>query len=136
MGRTADYLSQAQVISRRFTINMLEFQSSKNEGKAMKKQAPNHVNRKLAESDRAPAKPTGAVSGAFDHRDVRVRRRKADQDVRSTGPARSNRLRRGRSANFEMGPVAEKAERTVHNDRRCTSAKDIEDWHQSVTQGY
>ena len=28
-GRTADYLSRAQIISRRFTINMLEFQSSK-----------------------------------------------------------------------------------------------------------
>src|SRR5258708_1700843 len=36
-GRTADYLSRAQIISRRFTINMLEFQSSKNEGKGMKK---------------------------------------------------------------------------------------------------
>jgi hypothetical protein len=31
----------------------------------MKKPARNHVNRKLGESDRAPAKPTGAVSGEF-----------------------------------------------------------------------
>ena len=31
----------------------------------MKRQAPNHVNRKLSESDGAPAKPTGAVSGEF-----------------------------------------------------------------------
>jgi enterochelin esterase-like enzyme len=31
----------------------------------MKKQARNHVNRKLSESDGAPAKPTGAVSGEF-----------------------------------------------------------------------
>jgi hypothetical protein len=31
----------------------------------MKKQARNHVNRKLSESDEAPAKPTGAVSGEF-----------------------------------------------------------------------
>src|SRR5258708_34274762 len=44
---------------------MLEFQSSKNEGKGMKKQARNHVNRKPCESDGAPAKPTGAVSGEF-----------------------------------------------------------------------
>jgi hypothetical protein len=44
---------------------MLEFQSSKNEGKAMKKQARNYVNRKLSEPDGAPAKPTGAVSGEF-----------------------------------------------------------------------
>src|ERR1700693_4604252 len=44
---------------------MLEFQSSKNEGKAMTKQASNHVNRKLSESDGAPVKPTGAVSGEF-----------------------------------------------------------------------
>jgi enterochelin esterase-like enzyme len=64
-GRTADYLSPAQIISRRFTINMLEVQSSKNEGNAMRKQARNHVNRKLSESDGAPAKPTGAVSGEF-----------------------------------------------------------------------
>ena len=64
-GRTVDYLSRAQIISRRVTINMLEFQSSKNEGKAMKKPARNHVNRKPSESDGAPAKPTGAVSGEF-----------------------------------------------------------------------
>jgi len=31
----------------------------------MKKQARNHVNRKLSESDGAPTKPTGAVSGEF-----------------------------------------------------------------------
>ena len=31
----------------------------------MKKQAPNHVNRKLSESGGAPAKPTSAVSGEF-----------------------------------------------------------------------
>jgi enterochelin esterase-like enzyme len=31
----------------------------------MKKQARNHVNHKLGESDKAPAKPTGAVSGEF-----------------------------------------------------------------------
>ena len=31
----------------------------------MKKQARNHVNRKLSGSDGAPAKPTGAVSGEF-----------------------------------------------------------------------
>ena len=31
----------------------------------MKKQARNHVNRKLSESDEAPAEPTGAVSGEF-----------------------------------------------------------------------
>ena len=31
----------------------------------MKKQARNHVNRKLSESDGAPAKPAGAVSGEF-----------------------------------------------------------------------
>jgi pimeloyl-ACP methyl ester carboxylesterase len=37
---------------------MLEFQSSKNE-------ASNHVNRELSESDGAPAKSTGAVSGEF-----------------------------------------------------------------------
>src|SRR5687767_15013942 len=48
----------------RFTMNRLEFQSSKNEGKAMKKQARNHV-RKPSESDGAPAKPTSAVSGEF-----------------------------------------------------------------------
>src|ERR1700683_2130085 len=36
-----------------------------NEGKAMKKRARNHVNRNLSESDGAPAKPTGAVSGEF-----------------------------------------------------------------------
>ena len=44
---------------------MSEFQSSKNEGKAMKKQARNQVNRKLSVSDGAPAKPTGAVLGEF-----------------------------------------------------------------------
>ena len=44
---------------------MLEFQTSKNEIKAMKKQARNHVNPKLSESDGAPAKPAGAVSGEF-----------------------------------------------------------------------
>ena len=31
----------------------------------MEKQAPNHVNRKLGESDRAAAKPTGAAPGEF-----------------------------------------------------------------------
>jgi hypothetical protein len=31
----------------------------------MKEQARNHVNHKLSESDGAPAKPTGAVSGEF-----------------------------------------------------------------------
>src|ERR1700747_2180758 len=31
----------------------------------MKKQARNHVSRKLSESDGAPARPTGAVSGEF-----------------------------------------------------------------------
>jgi hypothetical protein len=31
----------------------------------MKKQARNHINRKLSESDGAPAKPTGAVSEEF-----------------------------------------------------------------------
>ena len=31
----------------------------------MKKQARNHVNRKLGESDEAPAEPTGAVAGEF-----------------------------------------------------------------------
>jgi len=36
-----------------------------NEGKAMKKQARNHVNRQLSESDGAPAKPTGEASGEF-----------------------------------------------------------------------
>ena len=44
---------------------MLEFQSSINEGKAMKKEARNHVDRNLNESDGAPAKPTGGVSGEF-----------------------------------------------------------------------
>jgi enterochelin esterase-like enzyme len=44
---------------------MLEFQSSKNEGKAMKKQARDHVNRKLSESDEAPATPTRAISRDF-----------------------------------------------------------------------
>jgi pimeloyl-ACP methyl ester carboxylesterase len=44
---------------------MSEFQSSINEGKAMKKQARNHVNRELSESGGEPAKPTGAVSGEF-----------------------------------------------------------------------
>jgi hypothetical protein len=39
--------------------------SSINEGTAMKEQARNHVNHKLSESDGAPAKPTGAVSGEF-----------------------------------------------------------------------
>jgi pimeloyl-ACP methyl ester carboxylesterase len=31
----------------------------------MRKQARNHVNRKVSESDEAPAKPTGAISGEF-----------------------------------------------------------------------
>ncbi|HMH13930.1 MAG TPA: hypothetical protein VK578_12555 [Edaphobacter sp.] len=31
----------------------------------MEKQARNHVNRKLSESDETPAKPTGAVSREF-----------------------------------------------------------------------
>ncbi len=31
----------------------------------MEKQAPNHVNRRLSESDEAPAAPTGAASGKF-----------------------------------------------------------------------
>ena len=43
----------------------MEFQTFENEVKAMKKQARNHVNRKLSESDGAPAKPAGAVSGEF-----------------------------------------------------------------------
>jgi len=36
-----------------------------NEGKAMKEQTGNQVNRDLNESDGAPAKPSGAVSGEF-----------------------------------------------------------------------
>ena len=40
-------------------------QSSINEGRAMKKQPRNHVNRTPRESDGGPAKPTGAVSGGF-----------------------------------------------------------------------
>ncbi len=44
---------------------MLEFQSSKNERNAMKKQARNHVNGKLNESNGARAKPTSAFSGEF-----------------------------------------------------------------------
>src|SRR5579862_2568961 len=41
---------------------MLEFQSSKNEGKAKKKQARNHINQKPNESDGAAAKRPCAVS--------------------------------------------------------------------------
>lgn len=56
-------MSRTRIIYRRFTINVLEFHSSKI--KAMKKEARNHVIRKLSESDGAPAKPTGVVSGQF-----------------------------------------------------------------------
>jgi hypothetical protein len=61
----ADCLSRPQIISRRFTINMLEFQSTINEGKVVKNQSRNQVNRKLSESYGASAKPTGAVLGEF-----------------------------------------------------------------------
>ena len=36
-----------------------------NEGRAMKSEERNRANRKLSESDGAPAKSTGAVSGEF-----------------------------------------------------------------------
>ena len=39
--------------------------SSKNEGEAMKKQARYHINPKRSESDGAPDRPTGAISGEF-----------------------------------------------------------------------
>ena len=49
----------------RFTFNVLGSQSCKNESKAMKEQGRNHVDRIKGESDGAPAKLTGAVSGEF-----------------------------------------------------------------------
>lgn len=42
-----------------------QFQCSRNESDAMKKQAGNHVNRKQSESDSAAAQSTGAMSGEF-----------------------------------------------------------------------
>jgi hypothetical protein len=52
-----------KIISRRFRIN--GWNSKVLKGEAVKKQARNHLNRKLSESDGAPAKPTGAVLGEF-----------------------------------------------------------------------
>jgi hypothetical protein len=93
-GHTADYLSRAQITSRRFTINMLELRSFENEGKAMEKQARNHVNRKRTESDGASAKPTGAVSGEFVTEmfeyDGALRGRRAHRDIATQQSSRSD----------------------------------------------
>jgi hypothetical protein len=57
------------------------------------KQAHNPVNRKVSESHEAASKPTGAVSGEFVTETFEYDGGR-QITVCSTGPARSNRLRR------------------------------------------
>ena len=65
-----------------------------NEGKPMKKQARNHVNRKLSGSDGAPAKLTGAVSGEFDTEMFEYDRGRQVTVYVPPDPPEANRLRR------------------------------------------
>ena len=116
---TTDYLSRSQVIARRFTINMLEFQNSKNESKAMKKQVRNHVNCKQNGSGRAPAKSTGVVSGEFVTATLEYNGgRQVTVYVPRIRPKQSSWPVMVRD--LEVGPVAREGRRAVHNDRRCT----------------
>ena len=86
---------------------------------AMKKQPPNHVDRKLSESAESP---TRAISGEFVTEMFEYDGGRQVTVYVPPDPPEAIVFAGDGQANLEVGPVAREGRRTVHNDRRCTWA--------------
>jgi len=88
----------------------------------MNKQARNQVNRKLSESDGAPAKPTGAVSGEFVTETFEYDGGRQVTVYVPPDPPEAIVFAGDGQGISKWGPAAREGRCTVHNDRWCTWA--------------